>query len=88
MVATRRAAASSLNVDIGDADVADLPLALELDERAYGVIERHARVGAVQLVEINPVGAQALEASGLRWHHATFERQNVATERESRCELG
>src|SRR6202521_1860935 len=60
------------DVDIGDADVADLPLALELDERAYGIIERHARVGTVQLVEINPVGAQALEArlaggAQMRW---------------------
>ena len=30
----------------------DLPLTLEIDERSYGVIERHARIRTVQLIEI------------------------------------
>jgi hypothetical protein len=40
----------------------DLPLTLEIDERSYGVIERHARIRAMQLIEINPVNAETLEA--------------------------
>src|SRR4029077_1971914 len=50
------------DVHVGDADMTDLPLTLEIDERSYGVIERHARIRAMQLIEINPVNAETLEA--------------------------
>ena len=37
--------------DVGQADVADLALVLQGDEGADRVLERHRRVGAVELVQ-------------------------------------
>ena len=68
--------------DLGEADVADLPLVLEPPQRADLVGQRHGRVDAVQLVQVDalqPQPAQAqfgLLAQVLR----TAERDPVAAE--------
>ena len=48
-------------VGVGDADPADLALVLELLERADRLGVGHVRVGAVVLVEVDPVGAERLQ---------------------------
>ena len=52
--------------------MADLPLTLEINEHSHGVVERHARIGTVQLVEINTVSTKTLETrltggAQMRW---------------------
>ena len=47
-----------LDVDVGEADVADLALVLELGQRADRVLDRHLRVDRVQLVEVDPLELQ------------------------------
>src|SRR5512132_99152 len=46
-------------VDVGEADVPDLPLLLELGERAEGFLERHQRIHRMELVEVDSLDAQA-----------------------------
>ena len=53
-------------VDVADPDVADLPLGLQLDERAERVLERHLRVGPVELVERDLLEPEALQAAVAR----------------------
>ena len=50
-----------VEVAVGEADPADLALVLELLERADGLGVGHVRVGAVVLVEVDPVGAERLQ---------------------------
>ena len=50
-----------LESDVGQADVADLALLLELGQRADRVLDRHLRVDRVQLVEVDPLEPQPLE---------------------------
>src|SRR5919106_816296 len=42
---------------VGEADVPDLPLRAKLGDRPNGLLERHVRVGPVQLVEIDAIEA-------------------------------
>ena len=51
------------DADVGQADVADLAGALPVGERADRVRERHLRVRRVQLVEVDALELQALEAA-------------------------
>ena len=55
------------------ADVAHLALAHEIVERAQGLLDRGQRVGLVLLVEVDPVGFEALEA-GLDLGHDVAPR--------------
>ena len=45
-----------------------MPLADEIVERAQGLVDRRDRVGAVDLVEVDVVGLQPLEAGLDRVH--------------------
>jgi hypothetical protein len=44
--------------EVGTADIAHLALADEIVERAQRLVDRRHSIGAVELVEIDPVGAQ------------------------------
>src|SRR5256885_1325880 len=57
-----RTARELLDADVGEADVPDLPLVPQLGERADGLLERHLRVVAVQLVEVDAVDAESAQA--------------------------
>ena len=46
----------------GGADVADLALVDQVGERAEGLVEVGVRLGAVHLVEVDPVGAEPAQA--------------------------
>jgi hypothetical protein len=54
--------ANVLGRDLGQADVPDLALALEGLQRAELVLDRHLRVYAVQVTEIQPLTAQSAQA--------------------------
>src|SRR5262249_5372821 len=49
--------------DVRDADVADLALGLELGEGAEGLLERNVLVDRMELVEVDPVELEPLEAA-------------------------
>lgn len=53
---------------VGTADVADLALAQEVVERPQRFLDRRQRVGPVELVQVDPVGAQASQAILERGH--------------------
>ncbi len=50
-----------LDADVGDADVADLALVLELLQGADGLLVGHLGIGRVQLVEVDPIDAQVAQ---------------------------
>ena len=50
------------HVDIGEADVADLPLGAQLRQRADRFFERHLRVGTMQLVDVDAIEPQPTQA--------------------------
>src|SRR5688500_8024336 len=52
-----------LQVDVREADVADLPLLPQTGELADRLLERNLRVGSVQLVEVDPLQPQAPQAT-------------------------
>src|SRR5207244_4847384 len=52
-----------LHRDVREAHVPHLAFALELGERADLVLERHFRVGGMELVEVDPPELEALEAA-------------------------
>src|SRR5258706_4634260 len=52
-----------LHRDVGEADVPDFPLALEVRECADLDFERHLRVGRMQLVEVDALELEALQAA-------------------------
>jgi hypothetical protein len=43
--------------DVREADVANLSLMAKLRERPDGLLQRHARIGSVKLVQVDPVEA-------------------------------
>ena len=47
----------------GQADVTDLPLLDQLAQRAHGVLDRCLRVDPMLVIQIDVIGAQALERS-------------------------
>jgi hypothetical protein len=49
-------------IHVREADVPDLPLPLELGESADRLLDRDARIDRVQLVEVDPVDAQPVQA--------------------------
>ena len=54
--------------EVRAADVADLALAHEIVERAQRLLDRRQRVGAVELVEVDPVGLEPPQAVLDRLH--------------------
>ena len=49
-------------VDVADSDMTDLAFRLELGEGAHRILDRHARVDEVELVEVDPLDAEAAQA--------------------------
>ena len=49
--------------DVREPDVPHLPLGTQLRQRAHGLLERHVRVYAVELVDVDPVEAEATQAT-------------------------
>ncbi len=60
---SRVGAADRLGRGLAEPDVQELALLDQLGHRADGLLDRHFRVHAVLVVEVDPVGAQALERS-------------------------
>ena len=56
------------------ADKADLALPHELVERAQRLLDRRLLVGPVQLIEVDPIGAQPLQARLDRMHYVARRR--------------
>ena len=54
------------DAEVAHANVAGLSLTLKCRERAHAVGERHLRIHTVQLVDVDPLEAQAREASVAR----------------------
>ena len=54
-------AADRILASLGEAEEADLPLAHELGHRADDVLDRHSRVHAVLIEQVDPVGGEAAE---------------------------
>src|SRR6185437_14629895 len=48
-----------IDVDVGDTDLADLPLVLKILQRADRLLVRDLRIRGVQLVEVDPLEAEA-----------------------------
>ncbi len=77
-----------LEGDVGERDVADLALLLETREGFHGGIEGTGGVGDVELIDVNAVEAEALEAScdgllqcGRGWRCAARRRRRGASSR-------
>ena len=51
------------DVEVGDADVPDLARALRVHQRPERILERHLRIDRVQLVEVDALELQALQAA-------------------------
>ena len=59
-----RAGARELElIDVGNPDVTDLALALELDEGAHRLLHGDAGVDEVELVQVDPLKAEAPQAA-------------------------
>src|SRR5262245_19977386 len=48
-------------INVGNANISDLPGAAQIGQRSKGVLERHLRVGAVELKQRDGLETQSLE---------------------------
>ena len=74
-----------LDVRVGDPDPAHLALVLQLLERADRLLVRDVRVGAVVLVEVDPVGARARAATPRRPRGCAPAGRRAPTPRRCAC---